>query len=77
LCSDLELKLSAARGDNAALQQRLEAAFADAEAGACKLAEITGSAAASSLAMTKRNEALQRMVGIPANYNFLQCNKIY
>jgi hypothetical protein len=62
MCSELELKLSEARGENSALQQRLETVSADVEANACKLAEVTGSAAASSLAMTKRNESLQKMV---------------
>ncbi len=62
--SELELRLSEARGEAAAAQRRLEEASREGERVSCQLAEVSGNAASNAASLTKRNEALQKMVGL-------------
>lgn len=56
--------MSEARGENAALQRRLEETSGEAEKLSLQLAEVTGNAATNATSATKRNEALQKMVNL-------------
>ncbi len=60
--SQLESRSSQLRGELHSLQQRLERVASEKERINCQLAEVSGSAANTANAFSKRNEALEKMV---------------
>ena len=62
--SNLEVTISELRGESAALQARVEKLSSENMRVSCEMSEVSGSAASNMQALTKRNEALQKMVCI-------------
>lgn len=60
--SSLEVTLSEVKGENIVLKSRVEEIAGENEKLACQLSEMTGKAANNAQSLTKRNEALQKMV---------------
>ena len=64
--STAEASLQEARADNSVMQRKLEETMTENERLKCEVADLSGNAAASASAMTKRSEALQKMVSTHA-----------
>ena len=62
IVSSLEVTISELRGESQALQQRVEKLSNENMRVSCEMSEVSGSAASNMQALTKRNEALQKMV---------------
>ena len=60
--SSAEASLQEARADNSVMQRKVEETTTENEKLKCEVSDLSGTAAASASAMTKRSEALQKMV---------------